>query len=475
MKKTLGFLAFCLSFCLLAAGIPLSVFLTGAQESDPWALGDTTYASLDEAISAAADGDTVRLCRDLSESLTVDLSGKRITLEGVRTEDGYPTVTGGSAPALTAKNGTLTLKNLNLASSVTGAKGALECTGDIDITLENANITSTGSGIIIRTGTAAVTLNSGTVSSTARNGIETIKNTTLTLTVTDGTVLAKSYCISANAAPIRADIRGGVFTSQGTAAITGGYLTVTVTGGSFSAKVGSNVGCLYTKGEGSIRVLGGSYSGGACVYQYDSERVIRYPDATAKLDLKPVTLNGASIRLVPDSRGIRFESAIATDWINHIKSVSIDLTYGTLILPADLLKNAELTHDTATALDIPAKNGISEADGETVLRAALVNLKSGNEARGYAARAYLRFTVDGTVYTVYAAFNSEEHIRSMVQVAGKALADVRSTAEGEYTVPVTEWLDQDGTRQNGIAYTCYTAEEWNMIWSYVNSAVSAEG
>ena len=151
---------------------------TAAATTDAAKVGETGYTTLDDAIKAAKDGDTVTLLADRTEdvtittSITLDLNSKTLT----NTNAGKATisVTGGT---VTVKNGTVIGGTSYYNIEVTKNSNA-------DLILENVTATAgnTGSSMIDNYGD--LTINSGDYS----GGLDTIKNEpNAKLTITGGT------------------------------------------------------------------------------------------------------------------------------------------------------------------------------------------------------------------------------------------------------------------------------------------------
>ena len=149
---------------------------TAAATTDAAKVGETGYTTLDDAIKAAKDGDTVTLLADRTEdvtittSITLDLNSKTLT----NTNAGKATisVTGGT---VTVKNGTV-IGGASYYNIVTKNSNA-------DLILENVTATAgnTGSSMIDNYGD--LTINSGDYS----GGLDTIKNEpNAKLTITGG-------------------------------------------------------------------------------------------------------------------------------------------------------------------------------------------------------------------------------------------------------------------------------------------------
>ncbi len=122
-------------------------------------IGEVTFASLKEALTAATDGDTITLLKDVtyagSEKGLFNIT-KSITLDGAgHTISGYGTRGSNSTTLAINHEGTerisVTLKNLKIKngvdSSIKGEGRAVETRGNIaSLTLENCNFECTGTG-----------------------------------------------------------------------------------------------------------------------------------------------------------------------------------------------------------------------------------------------------------------------------------------------------------------------------------------
>jgi|GEM_PF-365023 len=200
-------------------------------------IGSQGYESLQEAINAAQDGQTVRLLADVAEdvviskSIALDLGGKTLT----NTNAGKATIS--------VQSGTVTVKNGN----VKGGTGYynIEAKKDANLTLTDVAATAgnTGSSMIDNWGTLTIT------SGTYTGGLNVVKSE-------EGSVL---------------NISGGTFTRETAPrwGITGTVLvygTTTITGGTFNEKsTSTNARVVVTgrvDGYDSITyVKGGTFNG----------------------------------------------------------------------------------------------------------------------------------------------------------------------------------------------------------------------
>ncbi len=189
-------------------------------------------------------------------------------------------------------------------------------------------------------------------------------------------------------------------------------------------------------------------------------------------DIEPTMKNGAAVRLVKNSQGIRFTSEIPEVWVerfNYIKDENTEITLGTVIAPLDHIRKAnDFTMAELEKIQVNGEKyvniiatdaGKEVKDGTVTFRAALVNLKEYNTDRAFAARSYIRYTVDGTEYIRYSDYSQEDHVRSMKEIAVLALQDIQSSQTGEYTE-----LFQGG-------YSCYNETERTALKNYAKETI----
>lgn len=187
----------------LAVALPASA----NENANVAKIGDTEYATLDAAIAAAADGDTVTLIHDANVTAVVTLSGKSITLD---------------------------LNGMTLTSSADG------------ISVEaGAALTVTGNGKIVATGKYSNAIaNSGTL--TIENGTFTAGYGTVralggsTTTINGGTFESSGgrygmyYWANSNKTALTVTINNGIFKNSVSTAMESGLVTLKVRGGSFA-------------------------------------------------------------------------------------------------------------------------------------------------------------------------------------------------------------------------------------------------
>lgn len=224
-----------------------------------------------------------------------------------------------------------------------------------------------------------------------------------------------------------------------------------------------NTGYFYNAAEGAMPIDANALS-----VKYGTANFYAWVGATAD-DNAPATSTGASVRAEVDSQGIRFSATIDAESVAALKALGTEVTYGVVIAPMDFVVNAgSFTIEALQALaedkgfgETPAKvyaniqavNSLKVAeDGSVSFNGVIVNVKAANYGRDFAAIAYA--CVDGTYY--YSAFDAEDNVRNMAEVAAAALADVKDAADVEagYIHEV-----------NG-KYSKYTAEQCEALAKY---------
>ncbi len=186
----------------------------------------------------------------------------------------------------------------------------------------------------------------------------------------------------------------------------------------------------------------------------------------------PKMEDGAAVRLVANSQGIRFTSAISEatlTFIDSIKDAGTAVTVGTVIAPVDYVNKAtaftmeELDKITVTGTKyvnvVATDDGKEVKDGVVTFNAALVNLKGYNHTRVFAARSYVQFTVDGETVILYSDYSEANNARSMSAVADAALKDLKDAedAENGYTFEV------------GGKWSCYNEAERTALNGYLTN------
>lgn len=160
--------------------------------------------------------------------------------------------------------------------------------------------------------------------------------------------------------------------------------------------------------------------------------------------------SGASIRL-GKVNGIRFYTNVDTKKIEELKADGATVEMGTLIAPKDLLGDEELTLDLDASkyVDVAYKADEYYTEGSfTGIVGSIVNIKettkanptSGNIAREFVGRGYVKVTKDGVTtitYADYADNNIANNSRSLAYVSYK-MSNEQPDALKEYSETIQE-------------------------------------
>ena len=129
--------------------------------------------------------------------------------------------------------------------------------------------------------------------------------------------------------------------------------------------------------------------------------------------------------------GIRFMSGVHAELIEYVESVKdegTEVSYGTVILPADYANKYGLSLDRAigeglAVVDIKAENGltIDEEEGHAYFYASLTNIKEANIARDFAAVAYVEYVVNGFTVRQYGLYDATQNV-NLAALAVDAIA-----------------------------------------------------
>jgi hypothetical protein len=207
------------------------------------------------------------------------------------------------------------------------------------------------------------------------------------------------------------------------------------------------------------------------------------------VDFTPTTemLDGAAVRCIPDgASGLRFLSVVPKATVEHAEKLVADgiiksYSFGTVIFKESSL--SKLNGDVSVAaleaageqyVDIAAKNGIRDnKDGSKTISAALVNIKEKNYGRNFGAVSYIEYQFgNGYAVRTYAQFDSKENVRSIAEVARRALADVSDTQKTEIqdgNYYIYKHLITDPTDEFYGKYSIYSAAQREILWTYAKT------
>ncbi len=226
-------------------------------------------------------------------------------------------------------------------------------------------------------------------------------------------------------------------------------------------------------------------------YALEEETSFYYIDTTSKGDrYYGDTLNtvydihmatGASIRLAGNSEksGIRFRTEISEETVNALKAdkdsgIYTDVSFGTLIVPTDMLMGGNFTHEWLNAnglahLDIKSSAGFDgwafEENGVCGFYGSIVKIKETNLNRKFSGIGYVKLTKsDGTVRYVYAEYEAA-NARSASWIAQAAITDRMQSATLQYPNRVAE----------NDNYSPYTDVQRNNLKEWYLKDISLEG
>ncbi len=150
-------------------------------------------------------------------------------------------------------------------------------------------------------------------------------------------------------------------------------------------------------------------------------------------DPRPKMADGAGVRL-REPTGLRFESRISKVAYDALEAQGATLTVGTVIFPAEY----KLPSGDSLPESLPedrylnvinngwANTATAETDGYYQFFGSIVDIKTQNLQRRFSAVSYLKIEKGGTIEMLYSLHNSEQHARSVAEVA------IRAANSGEY-------------------------------------------
>ena len=340
-------------------------------------IGDRKYTSLDTAIAAAKDGDTVTLLADvtadvvINKNITLDLGGKTLTNTGA-----------GKATLTVAKGATATVKN----GSIVGGASYYTIQNNGTATFEELTATAgnTGSSMLDNWGTLTIT------SGTYTGGLDTVKSEEDSkLTITGGKFVsdyAPKYNVTGTILVYgETAITGGEFVQNSTS--TAARVVVTgvveghtpsltkVSGGKFTTK--SSGAIFHWMGKATpdnFEVSGGSYSksvselvcadGFIPTKNADGTYGVKEGMYVAQVGSKKYETLADAIRLAAKGKTIKLLADVTEDVvITANKSITLDLNGKTLNGGTGNTKATITNYGTITITDSSAeKTGTIKRD-----------------------------------------------------------------------------------------------------------------
>ena len=187
----------------------------------------------------------------------------------------------------------------------------------------------------------------------------------------------------------------------------------------------------------------------------------------------PVMKDGATLRVDGKSYGLRFTSEMVA---SNISGASV--SYGTVVTKKSTLDALEGCYDHwffaaniighEDFINIKAENGITTADNKATFNAALVDIKAENVNAAMVGRAYAKYTYSTSMMNVYvySKLDTEKNSAVYRDVVLAALADVKTTADSEYTTAVEAYpVLENGAYKwtNATVYTRYGSKQYSEL------------
>ena len=307
---------------LLAASAMVLTMLPGmafaAEEGNAAAIGNVEYQTVQAAVTAAKDGETVKLLRDVEKavtltkpkSITVNLNGRTITGKDTKGKDTYAIAVQGEGTELTVTgSGTLTgqygvYANKNAVVNVSGGTvsgttagiyvnnggtvhvsgGTVSGTANFGIYLCHGVVNVTGGTVSGRKGimtynsnkpenidkrrlSKEINISGAAQVSGTQAGIETFNGTQLTVGG-DAEIISDQYGITVWDEGTKLTVHGGKITGELYAVVGNGSAdgtTIEINGGEITAKTGT---AIFHPQVGDMTIRGGTITGVASAVQY---------------------------------------------------------------------------------------------------------------------------------------------------------------------------------------------------------------
>ena len=384
-KALLASLAAFLCVMLTVFGLSMSVSTAKIAKADDTTavakIGETNYAKLSDAVTAAVEGNTVTLLADTTEDVVVD---KNITLDL-----GGKTLTGKNSgkPTLTiAKGATATVKN----GFVIGTSSFYNIQNNGTATFESLTATAgnTGSSMIDNWGTLTIT------SGTYTGGLNVVKSEENSTLVINGGEFTLDYCPDSGYTAVilvygDTTINGGKFIQNATkkwanpqvvmtGVVDGAEAPITrVTGGTFTNNSGKDNDIFHGYGKATsdnFEVSGGTFNKSVpeeyCANGFiptknaDGTYGVKEGKYVAKIGSKKYETLADAIRLATNGKTVTLLDNIDGNFeIASAKKITLDLNGFTLNGGTGTAKAAITNYGTLTITDS------SEAKTGTIKRA----------------------------------------------------------------------------------------------------------
>lgn len=460
---------------VLATGIA-SGFTALAEGTNEAKIGDTEYATFAAALTAAMDGETITLLRDVTIDNIIYLK-KNVVIDGQGTY-----VLNSKAYCFQLDGHSATLRNLNLNVAKGIGSGAVDGSA---VQFENCKINVTGGILLNIKKQTNVIFRNTTVVSTAPDAVILLKEgATYKIELINSTIDYRKGSTNNNDNTAIFNIASkskGTVVLDGTSKLIysptnsgkGNNQLISVHDAETAATVHLQAGAelVYNTVSSSVTSLAFLRNGEKTTLNLVDEGAIWtvseavakkgyrfvYRDGTfncktvamktadgrlysptadikqltAKTSFTPVCMGvtneaGASIRLSKPT-GIRFGTKIDKNFFDALGDSAV---YGVKVARKDVLQNgnfAALTADNSVSYDSASETFRWVTEG-AFFRTVLMNIGKDNYATELCWNAYVTITyADGTTATFWADWTEADNCRSLAQVAQSALADTTVT------------------------------------------------
>lgn len=493
-----------ISVILIIATIISLTLIPISAESAVASIGNVTYSSLPEAFAAAKNGDTIKLLTDVSVNTSGSAGRIRCFSAGINvTLDGNGHTVSSVADvtlafhhdsALDTDNGQIariTVKNLTVINTSNSSYGtALQVNAETVLNVSNCKLYSNGINpvgvAIVQSNASAIFSESTLIQSNVGPALR-VNGSSAKAHVYNATLSAE-YILDSGSAPQTAIFGYGANLTFTKAFFTDNAagVDVTIAGASVNTDITNAPLISTSKANLTVNVLSGSFNGGTMIFENknDSQKSIAYPstDKRASFGLSTKT---AGIKFAENSSGLRFTSTISADLVKLLESQSDGkvLEIGTIICPADYLSmtggvieasalNSLNTSSSDNYLRIKASNGLKKSsNGSITVSAALVNIKTKNYNRDFAAAAYVATIENGVKKYTYAS----PAITNVRLEAQKALSNVSKTKTNQHQTKLSYYFvsSQNGySKVNEDAFTKYSRAQVNVLENYLNGIIN---
>lgn len=306
----------------------------------------TCYDSLNAAITAANDGQTITLEKEVNlsnqdnnlnyiivsdaDNLTLDLNGKKITSaqsgQATLRVEGGGTLTikdsgnsgsiehTGDVVAILVKKGKVILDGVTITTSGDSGQdknyGAIQVgrDGESDqaelVVNKNTTITATSTGISLFGTASKVTIDGGTITATsfAVSGNGAAGNGNTTITINDGTLTSSGTAAIYHPQTGNLNINGGTITGKTGIALKAGKLTITngtIKGNGSFEEASIRTGGINSTGAGIQVESNSDYEGnielnvtGGTIESTDNSAIQEYPNEASETSLKSISISG---------------------------------------------------------------------------------------------------------------------------------------------------------------------------------------